>query len=353
MNRWGVVLAGGTGSRFWPLSTPSRPKQLLPLIDSRPLVVNTVERFAPIVDAERTLVLTNAALVVPIRELLPGLPSENVIAEPKPAGTAAARTWAALEIARRAGAGGTGGGGREAVMLSVHAVWAIGDAARFRERLTRAAEVAATHHVLVTVGVVPSRADPGFGYIEPGEPVDGELRRVARFIEKPGHAEAERLVSAGCLWNSGIVDWRAGDFLDEVQRLTPEVSGALAAHADDRVAFFAAVQPVSVDVGVLERSDRVVVLPGDFGWDDVGTWSALRRVRRLDTDGNASSGPVYAIDSSGNVVHAADGVDVVLYGVRDLVVVAQRDLTLVTNVERAADLKELLTHLPSSVRDRS
>lgn len=347
MNRWGVVLAGGTGSRFWPLSTPSRPKQLLPLIDSRPLVANTVERLVPIVDAERMLVLTNAALVAPIRELLPTVPGENVIAEPKPAGTAAALTWAALEIARRTGAG------PEAVMLSVHADWAIGDAERFRERLTRAADAATTHHALVTVGVVPSRPDPGFGYIEPGELLDGELRRVARFIEKPGREEAERLLAAGCLWNSGIFVWRAGDFLDEVRRLTPEVSGAMARHANDRVAFFAAVQSISVDVGVLERSDRVVVLPGDFGWDDVGTWSALRRVRSLDVNGNASSGPVYAVASSGNVVHAADGVEVVLYGVSDLVVVAQRDLTLVTNIECAADLKELLTRLPQSVRDRT
>lgn len=347
MSRWGVVLAGGTGSRFWPLSTPSRPKQLLALIDSRPLVVNTVERFAPIVEPERILVLTSEPLVAPIRALLPSLPSENVIAEPKPAGTAAALTWAALEIAKRTGNAG------DAVMLSVHADWAIGDAAGFRACLTRAADAATAHHTLVTVGVVPSRADPGFGYIEPGEPIDGEVRRVARFIEKPGREQAEQLVAAGCLWNSGIFVWRVSDFLEEVRSLTPEVSVALQEHTDDRVAFFAAVQSVSVDVGVLERSSRVVVLPGDFGWDDVGTWSALRRVRSLDADGNAASGPVYAVDSSGNVVHAADGVDVVLYGVHDLVVVAQQNLTLVTNVECAADLKELLSHLPPSVRDRT
>lgn len=347
MIRWGVVLAGGTGSRFWPLSTPSRPKQLLALVNHKPLVVNTVERFLPIVEPQRILILTNEALVVPIRALLPSLPSENVIAEPKPAGTAAALTWAATEIARRTPPS------EDAVMLSVHADWAIGDAHGFRDCLTRAADAAVTHRALVTVGVVPSRPDPGFGYIEPGEPLGGELRKVARFIEKPGREQAERLVAAGCLWNSGIFVWRTADFLDEVASLTPEVAGALAAHKDDRVAFFAAVQSISVDVGVLERSKRVVVLPGNFGWDDVGTWSALRRVRTLDADGNAASGPVYAIDSSGNVVHAADGVDVVLYGVNDLVVVAQRNLTLVTNTESAADLKELLSHLPPSVRDRT
>jgi mannose-1-phosphate guanylyltransferase len=344
MTLWGVVLAGGTGTRFWPLSTPSRPKQLLALIDDRALIVNTVERFGPTVAPEQTLILTNASLIDAIRELLPNVPAENVIAEPRPAGTAAALTWAAQEIRRRSAAAD------DAVMLSVHADWAIGDAARFRERLALAADAARRHRTLVTVGVVPSRPDPGFGYIEPGESLDGELRRVARFLEKPSRAEAERLIAAGCLWNSGIFVWRAADFLDEVMALTPEVAHALRQHADDRVAFFAAVTSVSVDVGVLERSSRVVVLPGDFGWDDVGTWSALRRVRQLDVDGNAASGPVHAV---GNVVHAADGVDVVLYGVHDLVVVAQRDLTLVTSVERAADLKELLSRLPPSVRDRT
>jgi mannose-1-phosphate guanylyltransferase len=342
-----VVLAGGTGSRFWPLSTPSRPKQLLALIDSRPLVVNTVERFAPIVDVERILILTSESLVAPIRALLPAVPSENVIAEPKPAGTAAALTWAAIEIGKRTG------DSKNAVMLSVHADWAIGDAVGFRERLTRAANAAESHQALITVGVVPSRPDPGFGYIEPGDLVDDQLRKVNRFIEKPGREQAERLVRAGCLWNSGIFVWRVSDFLEEVFTLTPEVSVAMPDHMNDRVGFFASVQSVSVDVGVLERSARVMVLPGDFGWDDVGTWSALRRVRQLDADGNASSGPVYAVDSSGNVVHATDGVDVVLYGVEDLVVVAQRDLTLVTSTDRAADLKELLAHLPPSVRDRT
>jgi mannose-1-phosphate guanylyltransferase len=345
VSRWGVVLAGGTGTRFWPLSTPSRPKQLLALIDSNPLIANTVDRFAPIVDIERILVLTSESLVAPIRALLTALPSENVIAEPKPAGSAAALTWAALEIKKR--------DTEAAVMMSVHADWAIGDAVGFRACLTRAAEIAEKHHGLVTVGIVPSRPDPGFGYIEPGEPLDGEARKVARFLEKPTRAQAEKLVAAGCLWNSGIFVWRVADFLEEVSGLTPEVAPALAEHANDRVAFFASVKVVSVDVGVLERSRRVIVLPGDFGWDDVGTWSALRRVRELDADGNAVSGPVYNIDSSGNVVHAADGVDVVLYGVSDLVVVAQRNLTLVTSMERAADLKELLTHLPASVRDRA
>ncbi len=343
MSRWVVVLAGGVGSRFWPLSTPTRPKQLLPLISGTSLLQDTLDRLRPLADADHTLVLTNAGLVEPITSLLPELPLDNIVAEPRPAGTAAALTWAAREIERR-DPGGT--------MLSVHADWAIGDPARFRDALSQAASAAERHHALVTVGVVPSRPDPGFGYIQPGEPVSGELRHVQRFAEKPDRETAARMVVEGFLWNSGIFVWRVSDFLDEVRALTPEVAPALIAHGDDIAAFFAAVQSVPVDVGVMERSRRVMVLPGDFGWDDIGTWEALARVRPLDASGNATHGSVFAVDASGNVVHAEEG-DVVLYGVSDLVVVTCRGMTLVTTTARAADLKQLIDRLPRNVRDRA
>lgn len=343
-SRWVVVLAGGVGSRFWPLSTPSQPKQLLPLVSGRPLLVEAVKRLEPLVPTDHILILTNPSLVPRISALLPELPAENLIAEPRAGGTGAALTWAAQEIARR--------GEPDAVMISVHADWAIADDAGFRDALERAAAIAVEHHALVTVGVVPTRPDPGFGYIQPGDELGGGVRRVSRFIEKPDRARAAEMCAEGYLWNSGIFVWRAGDFLDDVRRLTPEIAPALHAHASDIDAFFASVTPISVDVGVLERSDRVVVLAGDFGWDDVGTWAALRRVRPQDADGNAMNGRVYAHDASGNVVHAEHGT-VVLYGVSDLVVVTQDDLLLVTTVDRAADLKALLDALPRGVRDRA
>lgn len=346
MSPWIVVLAGGVGSRFWPLSTPDRPKQLLPLVTDTPLLADALERLAPLAPPSQTLVLTNDALVPAIRAMAPALPAENVIAEPRPAGTAAALTWAAHEIARRAG--------NDAVMISVHADWAIGDPDDFRATLSRAASAAAQYASLVTVGIVPSRADPGFGYIEPGAVMGPDVRRVARFVEKPSRERAEKMWAEGYLWNSGIFVWRAGDFLAEVRALTPEISDALAsaeAGASSMEQFFAAVKPVSVDVGVLERSGRVLVLPGDFGWDDIGTWGALRRVRHSDESGNAASGEVHALDASGNVVHAEDS-SVVLYGVHDLVVVARDGLVLVTTVDRSADLKTLLDSLPASLRDR-
>lgn len=345
MTRWAVILAGGVGSRFWPVSTPARPKQLLPLATTEPMLADALARLAPIVPAERTLVLTNAALVDAIATLAPSLPRENLIAEPKPAGTAAALAWAAHLIAQR--------GARDDVMISVHADWAIGDADGFRTALLLAAETAERERALVTVGVVPVRPDPGFGYIQPGAPAGQHARHVVRFVEKPDRSRAEAMVRDGFLWNSGIFVWRAGDFLDEVAALTPEIAPHLAAHPNDLTGFFGAIEaPIAVDVGVMERSARVLVIPGDFGWDDVGTWAALKRVRACDERGNALSGLVHALDSSDNVVHA-DGQAVVLYGVRDLVVVSRNGLTLVTTTERAADLKKLIDTLPPQLREPS
>ena len=346
MTRWAVILAGGVGSRFWPLSTPERPKQLLPLVTDEPMLAATLRRLRPVAPVERTLVLTNASLVAAVRALAPQLRAENVVAEPRPAGTAAALAWAADTIARRDGG--------DAVMVCVHADWSIGDEPGFQRALEEAARVADRHRALVTVGVVPSRPDPGFGYIQPGPAVDGEAaaRWVARFIEKPDRARAERMCDEGFLWNSGIFAWRVKDFLDEIERRTPEVGPALAAADGDADRFFRTVKPIAVDVGVLERSDRVIVLPGDFAWDDVGTWAALGRVRARDAWENATSGAVYARDAERNVVHADSGA-VVLYGVSDLVVVTRDGLTLVTTRERSADLKALIDALPPAVRERA
>lgn len=343
MSTWVVVLAGGVGSRFWPLSTPERPKQMLPLVGDKALLEQSVRRLAPLVEPEHVLILTNAGLRDSVRKLLPDIPAENVIAEPRAGGTAAALVWGAQEILRREGPG--------AVMISVHADWSVGNPDRFVATLREAAKIAAEHHSLVTVGVVPSRPDPGFGYIEPGAEVSPGVRRVAKFVEKPPRERAAKMIEKGALWNSGIFVWLVGDFLDDVRSLTPEVAPALHAHANDIEGFFRGVTPISVDHGVLERSTRVMVVPGDFEWDDVGTWGSLRRVRKHDATGNAMTGRSHAVSAKGNVVHA-EGTTVVLYGVEDLVVVAKDGLVLVTTVDKSADLKTLIDALPRGVVDR-
>jgi len=341
VSRWAVVLAGGVGSRFWPLSTPERPKQLLPLISDKPLLADSIDRLGPIVDPEHTLVLTSENLVKSIRKLLPAIPSKNIISEPRPAGTAAALTWAALNIERR--------DGLDATMISVHADWFIGDDAKFREVLLEAEEIAQTTHSLVTVGVVPTRPDQGFGYIQPASPERTGGSPVKRFVEKPDRARAEKLRSEGYLWNSGIFVWSVGDFLAQVKQHTPELAKAIALDRDaEAPEFFASVaKSVSVDVGVLERSRNVTVVPGDFGWDDIGTWDALGRVRDKDEFGNVTTGDVHILDCTDNVVQADSGT-VVIYGVDNLVIVVHDGLTLVTTREKSADLKRLVESLPAS-----
>lgn len=339
------MLAGGVGSRFWPLSTPDRPKQLLPLITSAPMLRDTLDRMLPLAPLERTLILTNASLRDAILALEPGLPPENVIAEPRPAGTCAALAWASSIIAQRTGP--------ESVMVCVHADWAIKDVDGYRRTLQQAADVAEREHALVTVGIVPSRPDTGFGYIQPGDLLrvgsNDETRRVARFVEKPNRERATEMVADGYFWNSGIFAWRVGDLLDEIRTLTPEVQPALESSGGDLATFFANVKSIAIDIGVLERSARVLVLPGRFGWDDVGTWAALHRVRTLDDHGNAIQGPAVSFASQNNVVHAEHNT-VVLYGVDDLVVVTRDGLVMVTTRDRASDLKTLLDALPPEMR---
>ena len=340
MSRWAVVLAGGIGSRFWPLSTPNSPKQLLPLVTGKPLLVDAMDRLAPIVDPAHTLILTNGSLVKSIRALLPPIPRENIIAEPRPAGTAAALTWAALTIERREG--------KDATMISIHADWAIGDDAEFRGTLLEAEKVALKTHTLVAVGVVPTRPDPGFGYIQPSQPDKDGASPVKRFVEKPDRERAEKLRQEGYLWNSGIFVWTVGDFLAQVKQHARELKRALALQEDAEASeFFNRIEnPISVDSSVLERSKNVSVIPGKFGWDDIGTWDALGRVRDKDEFGNVTIGDVHLLDGCDNVVHADSG-RVVVYGVDNLVVVVHDGLTLVTTREKAADLKRLIQSLPA------
>ena len=341
MSNWAIILAGGAGTRFWPLSTPTRPKQLLPLATMRPLAVEAVERLDGLVERAHILLVTGSALAAPLRDALQ-LPVENVLVEPRAASTAPALAWATTEAGRR---------DPDARVLSVHADWAIGDAVAFRRTAGRALDVAATRDVLVTVGIVPTRPETGFGYIIPGEPLEGDASRVAKFTEKPDAAGARTLMAQGAVWNSGLFAWTARRLRAELEAHTPEIAPALALlDRQDVVGFFAAVTPVSIDVGVLERSSHVAVVPGAFPWDDVGTWDALPRVRGTGAEGNVTHGPVYLDDAAGCVVWS-DGDPIVARGIRDLVVVHANGRILVVPRAASGDLKKTLDGLPKGVLD--
>ncbi len=341
---WAVILAGGSGTRFWPLSSPARPKQILPLAGERSSAEEAVLRLAGLIPPERILLVTGRALAGPLAETL-RLPAENVLVEPFPKSTAPALAWATHEAGRR---------DADAVVLSLHADWHVPEPAGFVAAAERALWVAAGRRVLVTVGVHPTRAETGYGYIVPGRPLDGgppEVRLVERFTEKPDTATAETLIAGGALWNSGLFAWAANTLLEELGHHTPEIASALPAlQAGDVAGFFGEVGEISIDVGLLERSRSVVVVPGRFRWDDIGTWEALARVRRPDDDGNVLVGPVTAVDANDTIVWT-ERVPVVLSGVRNLIVVEANGRLLVMDRSRAGDLKRTLEHLPPEVRE--
>src|SRR5215218_1997700 len=339
--RWAVILAGGSGTRFWPLSTPEHPKQLLPLAGSGSTAEEAVDRLGGLIPRERILVVAGPALAPRLEQKLQ-LVSANMLIEPRAASTAPALIWATWEALRR---------DPDAEVLSLHADWAVGDAAAFRRTADLALTTARQYQRLVTVGVVPSRPETGFGYIVPGASLGEGVRMVARFSEKPDAATALDLMAAGALWNSGLFAWTAEGLLAEVEAHTPEVAPYVKAlESGDVEGFFRNVTPISIDVGLLERSGSVAVVSGAFAWDDIGTWQALTRVRPKDPQGNVVVGRA-ALHESEDCIVWSDRDTVVLSGVQDLIVVQANGRILVMPSERAASMKQLLDSLPPDVRD--
>lgn len=333
-----MILAGGVGSRFWPVSTPTRPKQLLPLAGTQPLIVQTVERILPLVPVERIRVLTGRTLAGPIAEAT-GLGPDQMLIEPRARGTAPVLAWAAHVIAAEDPA---------AVMLSLHSDHVIRPADAFRATLARAAALSREHGRLFTIGAVPTRPETGYGYIAAGAAL-GEAKdafEVARFVEKPDRAAAERYIAEGCLWNTGIFVWPAALLLAELRRHTPEIAQLLPLLDAGRVdAFFEQAPSLSIDEGLLERSDVVGVIRADFEWDDVGAWDAVGRTRESDAAGNVGVGDATFMDAQNNIAWADDG-SIVIFGASDLVVVRSGGITFVADRARTAELKRLLEQLP-------
>jgi mannose-1-phosphate guanylyltransferase len=336
VSTWAAILAGGSGTRFWPLSTPERPKQLLPLTGDRPLLAQAVARLRGLVPPERTLILTGPSLVDSVAATVPEVPVANIFAEPRAASTAPALAWAAHWIAKH---------DPGAQMLSLHADWAIADDRAFRAAATHALGVAAEQDVLVTVGVKPTRNETGYGYIVPGKPL-GSARKVQRFVEKPSPARATLLRRRGALWNTGLFAWSAARFLGEAGAYADELApGWPALTNGDAPRFFAAVTPVAVDVAVLERTTRLAVVTGAFAWDDIGSWDALLRVRRRDARGNVTVGTVTLSDDVKNSVVWAENEDIAVSGVEDMVVVRANGHTLVMPTGHPDKLKALVQKL--------
>lgn len=342
-----LVLAGGVGSRFWPASTPSRPKQLLPLGSEHPLVADAVHRALPLCGPSGIRILAGEALQAPLRRVLPELPADAFRVEPSPRGTAPVLAWAAWEALQE---------DPEMVLVSLHSDHVIHPPEALQALLGGAVEVARSTGLLLTVAVTPDRPETGYGYLLPGEAVPDvpggvPTRRVARFEEKPDAATATRYLEEGYRWNSGIFIWRADRFLEELRAHSPEIAPHLHhLEAGDVESFFDAVPSIAVDHAVLERSPHVAFVEAQFRWDDVGSWEALQRTRPLDAGGNIAVGSVHLVDCRDTVAWGEDG-PVVAWGVEGMVVVRAMGITFVCPRGRARELKSLLGQLPEELVD--
>lgn len=346
---YAVILAGGRGERFWPMSTYRRPKQLLSLVGRRALLADAVYRIRAIIPEKRILVITSIDLQDAVRRLLPGLPSANVIGEPFGRDTAAAITLAAALIKAR---------NPHAVFCVLTADQVICDAAIFRRTLKDALARAAGADVLVTIGIKPKFPSTGFGYIEAGARLSGCSRtafyQAKRFVEKPDAHTAARYVKAGRFyWNSGMFVWSLSSWERALRRHCPALTCFLDTLTPlvGRPGFYArlkrayaGLEKISVDYAVMEHSDNIVMAAGRFAWDDVGAWSALEKHFPKDGRGNVIVGHGELIESSGNIVLADNGL-VALLGVDNMVVVKAGAVTLVCRKDRSQEVKRMVEQL--------
>ena len=352
---YALVLAGGSGERFWPLSRRSRPKQLLKLVSKTALLEDTIARLEGWVPRERILVLTNVEQEKSVRELLKGFPKENIVAEPAKRDTAAAIALGVGWVALR---------DHFATMVVLPADHVISQCDAFRETMEVAARAAQETGALVTIGIKPTWACPGFGYIEqgaamqvPNVPKSPAINRVVRFREKPNVDLAESFLRKGNFrWNAGMFVWSVPTILREFNRHAPELADFISQLRNPKTfdkaleSRFSKLPRVSFDYAIMEKADRVLVVEASFDWDDVGSWSAVAKYFQADEHANCASGAVTAVDSTNNIVFDQTGTTIALLGVHNLIVVRTGDALLVCHRHQAERIKDLIGKLPPEVQ---
>jgi len=352
-NRYAVIMAGGRGERFWPLSTAARPKQVLSLVGGRPMLAQAVDRLKGFIPPERILIITSASLVDVSREAVPELPPANVIGEPCGRDTAAACALGAAVVKARCP------GGSFCILTADHVIKPID---RFQQILEHGFTVAERGESLVTIGIKPAFPSTGFGYIECGETIsDGDVRvfKARRFVEKPdAQTAATYLLAGNYLWNSGMFVWKADALLAALQQHEKPVHDMAVAMLPvvDRPAFEACLTAeynrlgrISIDYAVMEKATNIVTAAGDFEWYDVGSWPALEDHFEKDADGNVIVGDGAMLDSGGNVVISENRLTA-LIGVHDLVVVHAAQATLICPKARAQEVKQMVQLLSADER---
>lgn len=345
-----VIMAGGSGTRFWPRSTQEHPKQFLNLFGDRTMLQNTVDRISGMIPEERILVITNSRYVDLVQKQIPRLPAENIIGEPVARNTAPCVAYAAALLHSR---------DPDASMIVLPADHLVADEKRFRS-IVKTAAAKARQDCLVTIGITPDRPETGYGYIqfEPdsGETLeDNEVRRVRTFTEKPDRETAETFIEEGTfLWNSGMFVWHSSTITEQFAHHQPDIykqmeqlSNATNPHSQESVGeFYEACPSISIDYGIMEHADTVFVVPGEFGWNDVGSWKAVYDLREKDEEGNVvQTRHLQAENAANNLVQSDSGKVIALVGVENLAVVETDDAILVCNLDEAQGVKQIVESL--------
>ena len=347
--RYAVIMAGGKGERFWPLSTSKHPKQLLALVGDKPLIAQAVDRLTGLVPPENVFVVTNADLVEATQQAAPMLPPENIVGEPIGRDTAAAVACGGALVGAR---------DPKAVFAVLTADQVMGDLDVFRATLRGGMDLAEKNEILVTIGIQPTFPSTGFGYIESGADyakAEGvQFKKAVRFVEKPALPKAQEYLASGkFFWNSGMFIWSVPTLGKAFAAHCPEMKklmDELTAYAKRGEIFqglrtiYPTLGKISVDYALMEKADNIVMACGTFAWDDIGTWPALESHYPQDVDGNTLIGCCQQVDAKNNIVFSKDRLTAVI-GAEDLIVVQADGVTLVCTKDRAQDIKKMVMAL--------
>jgi len=339
-----IIMAGGKGERFWPLSADSMPKPFLKILGDKTMIQLTVERVSMLLPRDRIFIVLGKSHEAIAKEQLPDIPSGNFLVEPEGRDTAPCIGFAAISLQEI---------DRQALMIVLPADHFIPDSDHFVKAISYGAEIANKGDYLVTIGIRPVRPETGYGYINARKHVfsseSGTCLKVERFIEKPDAHRAQQYLEEGnYFWNAGMFIWKVKSVLSAISQHMPELNRGLleikkVLMADNEGSFagiYSSLPRQSIDFGLMEKADNVLMIPGEFIWDDVGTWSSLLRVKDLDEDGNYCSGDIFCVDTKDSVI-CSDGLTVGTMGVSKVVVIASRDGVLVCNANRAQEVREI------------
>lgn len=347
MKRTALIMAGGKGERFWPRSRVSLPKQFLSLTDDgKTMIQLTVERISPLVNIEDVYIATNKNYKELVKQQLPGIPEENILCEPVGRNTAPCIGLGAAHVAKKYD---------DATMIVLASDHLIKNNEIFTETFTQACEVAEKGENLVTIGITPNYPETGYGYIKYDQNTkEGSAYAVEKFVEKPVLEVAKEYLADGhYLWNSGMFVWKVSTILNNFKKLLPESYVSLmkikesVGTADEEAVLnkeFMNLEAESVDYAIMEKADNIYIIPGNFGWDDIGSWLAVGRIKKTDDDNNVVNGNVVTVNTKNCVIEGADKL-IATVGLRDMVVVDTKDATLISTKENAGEIKKVLAKL--------